>query len=182
MEKENTKNIEEEIRQFKLHKIQIVESKIREYENTFIAIKENVVIKFSKNISSNILRVIFTLITITLLLFGIGLLFPEQLIKLLEENGDMFNDSEKRELIIGLPFLGYFIISISILFGFVSSLLKKNINKRNTIYKLSKLLNEVINYMDENLKEDKKKYEYYVDSIAEIEDKKKESNNKTTQQ
>ena len=43
---------------------------------------------------------------------------------------------------------------------------------------LTKLTDEVIYYMHENVKEEKKKYEYFVDSIAEIE----ASKENTTQQ
>ena len=179
MENESTKKIEEEIRQHKLYKIQIVEAKIREYENTFIEIKENVVLKFTKNASSNILRIIFFLLTVSLFLIGIVFLFPEQLISFFENNGEYYSLEDKKNLVLILPYMGYVLISLSILLRFISSLLKKNIKKRNTIYKMSKLISEVIDYMDNNVKEDKMKYEYFVDSAAEIEIRK---NNITTKQ
>lgn len=182
MENNNKKKIEEEIRQYKLFKIQTVEAKIREYENTFNKIKENIVVKFTKNASSNLIRILILLITIVLLLFGIFFLFPEQIIKIMEENGEFFSEQEKNDTMLILPYLGYILISISVIFGIISSLLKKNIRKRNTIYNLSKLIKEVIDYMDENVKDDKKKYEYFVDSVAEIESKRMNNNNNTTQQ
>lgn len=114
-----------------------------------------------------------------MLLFGIFFLFPEQIIKIMVENGEYFSEQEKNNTVLMLPYLGYILISISVILGIISSLLKKNIRKRNTIYNLSKLLKEVIDYMGENVKEDKKKYEYFVDSVAEIESKKR---NNTTQQ
>lgn len=179
MENDNTKKIEEEVRQYKLYKIQTVNAKIREYENTFNTIKENIVIKFTKNASLNILRIILLLATIALFLIGILFLFPEQIIKIMEQNGEYFSVQEKSDFILTTPYLGYILISISILFSFISLLLKKNIRKRNTIYNLSKLIKEVIDYMDANVKEDKKKYEYFVDSAADIENRK--NNNNTTQ-
>ena len=179
MENNNTKKIEEEIRQYKLYKIQIVEVKIREYKNTFNKIKENIIIKFTKNVSSNILRIIFLLVTISLLVIGLFFIFPEQIIKMMEENGGFSSEQEKKEFILTTPYIGYILITISMFFSFISILLKKNIRKRNTIYNLSKLINEVIDYMDDNVKEDKKKYEYFVDSAADIENRR--NSNTTTQ-
>lgn len=178
MEDDNIKKIQEEIRQYKLYKIQTIESTIREYENTFNFIKENIVIKFTKNASSNILRIIFFLVTLVLFLIGVSFLFPGYLIQLMNESEGNFIETEKNEFSLIAPYFGYVLISISILFGFISSLLKKNIRKRNTIYNLSQLVKEVIDYMDENVKEDKKKYEYFVDSSAEIEHRRK--NNEAT--
>jgi len=78
-----------------------------------------------------------------------------------------------------MPYLGYILISLSLLFYFISLLLKKNIYKKNIIYNLSKLIKEAINYMSENVEKEIKKYEYFVDSIADI--KNRQKNNNTTQ-
>jgi len=58
MEDNNTKKIEEEIRQYKLFRIQTVKAKIREYENIFNKIKENIVIKFTKNATSSLIIIL----------------------------------------------------------------------------------------------------------------------------
>ena len=176
MDNNDTKKIEEEIRQYKLYKIQAVEAKIREYENTFNIIKENIVLKFTKNASANILRIILLFITIILLLVGILFLFPEQIIKIIEGNGEFISAQEKNDFISETPYIGYVLITLSLFFSLISLLLKKNIRKRNTIYNLSELLNEVIDYMDENVKEDKKKYEYFVDSNADMENRRNQNN------
>jgi len=170
----NIKRIEEEIRQYKLYKIQIDENRIREYSEVFDVINESVVMKFSKNASSNILRVVLFIITVVLLLFGIGLLFPEQILNVLEKSGEVLSESDKSEFINELRFFGYTLILLSTFFGVMSILLKKNIRKRNTIFELSKLLKEVIEYMNENVSEDKRKYEYFVDGLADIENRMKE--------
>ena len=182
MKKKNTKIIEEEIRQYKLYKIQIIESKIREYEDIFNTIKENVALKFTKNASSNIFRFLLIPITVILFLAGIYLLFPELVISLMERYGIEFSGVEKREYILKLPFIGYISLLMSIFLGITASLLKKNIRKRNTIYNLSKLLKDVIDYMNEDVNENKKKYEYFVDSMAEIENKKNAENKNTSQE
>lgn len=171
-ENKNENRIEEEIRQFKLYKIQHVEAKIREYNDTYNVIKENIVIRFTKNASSSILRLVLVLITLSLVLLGMMFLFPEVIIEILRGNGETFSDQDRMDLMVIGPYIGWFFMLIAFLFGIVAWLLKKNIKKRNTIYKLANLVEEVIEYMDENVKEDKKKYEYFVDSIAEIENKK----------
>lgn len=168
---DNNKNIEEEIRQFKLFKIQKDKAKIKEYEDTYDKIRENTVLRYTKNISSNILIILMVLLTITLFSIGVSFQFPEEMTKFMEENGERFSSQEKEENNIFFPFLGYFFIALSLVFGLIASLLKKNIRKRNTIYRLSHLVSDVIEHMSENVKEEKKRYEYYVDSSAEFESK-----------
>ena len=175
MENNSTQKIEEEIRQYKLYKIQIIEQKIRGYQDVFDKIKESVVIKFTKNATSNIIWIVLTIIAIMLFLVGVILLFPGQVISYLEDNGDLLSEIKVDSIQVFMPFFGYFIITISLFFEIIAVLLRKNVRKRNTIFDLSLLLKDVINYMKENNKEEKKKYEYFVDSIAEIENRKKES-------
>jgi hypothetical protein len=177
MENKGTKIIEEEIRQFKLYKIQLVEAKMREYGILFQEIKEHAAIKLTKNASSNFLRIILLTVTIAVFSAGFLLLFPDKMIEIFEGKGIYFSTQMKLDFKEAAPYLRYILFSISLLFGSISILLKKNIKKRNTIHDLSKLINEVINYMDDNVKEDKKKYEYFVDSAAEIENRQK--NNST---
>jgi len=105
-------------------------------------------------------------------MFGVFFLFPEQVIKVMERKGKFLSEQDKNGIMLILPYLGYVLISISVIFGIISLLLKKNIRKRNTIYNLSRLIKEGIDYMNENVEEDKKKYAYFVDSIADIEKKK----------
>jgi hypothetical protein len=175
----NIKKIEEEIRQYKLYKIQTTESKIRGYEDIYSSIKENIVIKFTKNSFSSIIKLLLTIISIGLILLSFTLIFSEIAISLIEKNGEVLTQGDRNDMVSFFPYLGYFILGLGFLFGIVSTLLKKNNRKRTVIYKLSKLIDEVIYYMNENVKEEKKKYEYFVDSIAEIETKNKEN---TTQQ
>jgi len=164
----NAKKIEEEIRLYKLEKIQYVEDKIQEYNDVYHLIKENGLIKFTKNSTSNILRFILFLVTISLLIIGLFFVFPNQIISLIESNNDVINSTEKEDLKMILPFLGYILIGLSLILGFVSLLLKKNSVKRSVIYELSYLLDEVIGDMTKNLEDDKVKYAYFVDSIVDI--------------
>lgn len=173
MENDYAQRIEEDIRQYKLYKIQVVEAKVRDYKKAFHAIKENATIKFTKNASSNLLIVLFLLVAASTFGLGIVFLFPDQIIRLWEENGKFLSSQDKQYYALIITYLGYVLVSIGILFGFISSLLRKNIKKRNTIYNLSKLIRDVIDTMDDHVKEDKRKYKYFVDSAAEIEYKKR---------
>ena len=166
---DNIKKVEEEIRQYKLFKIQTTENKIRDYEVLYAIIKENIVIKFTKNSFSNIIRLALILISIGLIILSIILIFPEFAISIMENNGKVLSQAGRNKMIEIFPYLGYFILGLGLLLSSISYLLKKNNHKRSIIYKLSNLLDEIIKYMKENVKEEKKKYEYFVDSIAEIE-------------
>ena len=162
-----------------MYKIQTTENKIREYENIYSLIKENIIVKFTKNSFSNIFRLLLFIITIGLILLSFTLIFPEIAISLIEKTGKTMTQSNRNYMVEIFPYFGYFILGLGILFRIISVLLKKNNRKRTIIYELSKLIDEVIYYMNDNVKEEKKKYEYFVDNIAEIETKNKEN---TTQQ
>ena len=113
-----------------------------------------------------------TLISIGLIALSFILIFPEIAVSLIEKNGDVLTHAQREIFVKFFPFLGYFFLGLGLLFAIVSALLKKNNRKRSVIYELNKLIDEVIHYMDENVKEEKKKYEYFVDTISEIESSK----------
>lgn len=167
MEENNPNKIEEEIRQYKLYKIQIIENKIKEYDHVFNTIKENILSRYTKNLTSILLILFFWIMSGLLLLTGVSFLFPEQIAKLIMDSGSVY-PADVKELIVVLPFFGYSSLLLSFLFGGMAWLLRKNMLKKNTIFKLSKLVKDVIGYMDVNLEEDKKKYEYFVDSMADV--------------
>lgn len=173
----NTKQIEEEIRQYKLYKIQTTEQKIKEYEAEYNRIKQHLVIWYTKTISSSVLIWLFNLIGIVLFLIGVSFLFPEQLLTFTEVNEEQISETERNELMLTFPYMGYFIISLSVIFWMISFFIRRNSDKRKTIYKLEMLLTEIIGDMQRNNTEEKKKYEYFVDSVAEIEMKKNLKNN-----
>lgn len=168
--------IEQEIRKYKLSKIEKTENRIAEYSEVYDLIKENSLVKITKNSTSHVLRFILFLIATILLVLGIFCLFPEQIIDLIEDGGEKLSSSEKKEFNLIYPIFGYILIGLSLILGFVSVLLKKNITKRNVIFELSNLVDEVISYMSENVEEEKKKYEYFVDSIVDIGTKVAEKN------
>ncbi len=163
------KRINEELRQYKLFRIQEVESKLRRFKITYVEIKEHVAVRLSKNITSNIVRVILSLLAILFLSIGIMCFFPEKLIVLLKPGGLYLSVTEQKETILMSDFCKYLFISISFLLFFTSYLLRANIQKRNNVYSLSVLLKEVMDYMESSANGDKRKYEYFVDSLAEQE-------------
>lgn len=162
------KNIEEEIRQFKLYKIQVVEAQMRKYRELYEEIKEGIVIKFTKNASSNLLRLLLGILSLGFGILGVLLFFPEIISRLfiLESQGGSFFNITFFET--AGHYIGFFMLFVSLIILALALLLKKNIRKRNKIYELSNLVTEVIDYMDKNVKDDKMKYEYFVDSAAEF--------------
>jgi len=167
--------INEELRQYKLFKIQETESKLRRFRKTYSEIKQHIFIKFSKNITSNILQIPIILLFIICLTTGILLLFPNSIIDIMKSNEMSLTQADQEEFLITSRFLAYFLLGLSSLFAFISYLLKLNNRKRNNIFNLSKLLEEVMTYMENSSNDEKRKYEYFVDSIAE-----KERMNKNT--
>ncbi len=161
--------VDEALRQYKLFKIQETESKLRRFKKVYYEIKEHSLIKFTKNASSNLISYFIFIISLSLLILGIMFFFPNDVLNFMESTGESLSLTEKKEFTEFFNFLKYFFICTSLLFGFMGYLLKLNNKKRNNIYNLSKLLEEVMGYMENSAREDKKKYEYFVDSIAEKE-------------
>lgn len=153
-------NIDEELRQYKLFKIQETVSKLKRFEKKYIEIKERLVIKVSKNISSNIIRFLLIIISILFFITGIILLFPEKIIESKEINFTL----DGKVIIL---YCAISLIVFSILFIIISYLLRLNNKKRNSIYSLAELLEEVMVYMRKSRDEDKVKYEQFVDLMAE---------------
>lgn len=168
--------INEELRQYKLFKIEETESKLKRFRKIYTEIKQHFIVTFSKNASSNIFRLVLGIISFVLIILGVLCFFPEQFINLIESEGEQLTHFEKNEITDNFYILNYFFIGFGILLWFVSLLLKKNNKKRNTIHSLSKLLEEIMAYMESASEEEKRKYEYFVDSIAE----KKQLKNNTT--
>lgn len=161
--------INEELRQYKLFKIQETESKLRKFKTVYEDIKEHFVIKFSKNASSNIFRIVLIIISTLFLILGLISFFPNQIIQFLESEGEVFSTTEKEDFILNFDVFKYTFLGLSIFFGFISYLLKLNNQKRNTIHSLSKLLEEVMDFMENSSNDEKRKYEHFVDSLAERE-------------
>ncbi len=167
MEYNYRQKTEELLRQKKLYKIQVVEAKIREYRKVFSDIKEHGIIKFSKNTTLHILKLSVDVFIGLLILTGVFCLFPLEISVFINPNTALSLENDP-ELISALSYMGYALFILSIPFMIISYLLKKNIQKRNTIYRLSKLVNEVIDYMEEDTKSEKQKYEYFIDTMAEL--------------
>jgi len=167
------KRINEELRQYKLFKIQETESKLRRFQQTHSEIKESYTIKVSKNVTSNILRIVLALLAVIILILSIICFFSGNLIDFLESKGEFISIQEKENAIYELNIYKYFFISLTIILVFTGYLLRLNNRKRNSVYSLSILLEEVMEYMENSSNDDKRKYEYFVDSLAEQEKIKK---------
>lgn len=181
MDNSYSKKIEEDIRQHKLYNIQVVEQQIREYQKAFDSIKEKDVVKLTKNATSVVMRVLLTILTVVFVLAGLFFLFPDLIIHFLEESGEFLTVQEKNNIVQTTSIIGMLLIVSGSSMGFLSIMLKKYKRKRNTLYDLSKLMKSVIGYMNENVKEEKKQYESFVDGIAHM-NRSKEEYRRSTQQ
>ncbi|GGZ60850.1 hypothetical protein [Mesonia mobilis] len=160
-------HIEEEVEQFKIAKIAETELKLEQFQNAYQEINENIAIKISKNATFNLFRVVFILLSLFLFALGVYCFFPGEFILLMEENGESFNSEEKNIIVLVFKALRYVFFSTAVVLYFVSYLLKLNNRKRNTIYSLSHLLEEMISFLDKSSKDEKIKYEQYLDYLAE---------------
>lgn len=159
--------VDEEIRQYKLFKIQEAEVKLKKYKKKYEAIKEHVVIKFSKNLTSNILKIVIILLSVFFFSFSVLCFFPNAFISIIEINAKSFTSLEKSEFIEVANIFKYVFIVISLFLYLISYLLKVNNRKRNSIYSLAILLEEVMDFVENTRDDDKRKYEQFVELIAE---------------
>lgn len=165
--------INEELRQYKLFKIQETESKLRKFTSVYEEIKQHFVVKFSKNASSNLVRIALGVLVLLFFVLGIACFFPDAIIDFVQTNNLPYTQSEIIQMRQELNIFKYIFLGLAVFFWFIGVLLRKNNKKRNTIHSLSKLLEEVMDYMETSSAEEKRKYEYFVDSLAEKEQIKK---------
>ena len=166
-------SIEQEIRQYKMDRIVKAEKQLENYRKVYHEIKENIVVTLTKYSGSVIMNVVLFILLIVLFLLAILFLFPSEIITLLEAEGESFTKEEKAYFISNLRYLRYLLFGIGFLLILLRVVIKSNNNKRLVISNLSDLMTEVIENMDENLKEDKKKYEYFIEGLGTINHKDK---------
>ena len=90
---------------------------------------------------------------------------------------DHFLLQKKKGIVIIFRYLRFLFLAIAAIFYLLSYLLKLNNRKRNTIYSLSHLLEEMITYLEKSSDEEKRKYEQYVDFLAKKERSSSTKNN-----
>lgn len=159
--------VDEEIRQYKLFKIQEAEVKLKRYKKKYEDIKEHVVIKFSKNLTSNILKIVIILLSVFFFSLSVLCFFPNAFMGLSEIIVDSITSFEKYKFMKYANIFKYVFIVISLFLYFISYLLKVNNRKRNSIYSLAILLEEVMDFVENTRDDDKRKYEQFVELIAE---------------
>ncbi|MBI9034969.1 MAG: hypothetical protein JEZ03_10910 [Bacteroidales bacterium] len=160
-------DLNEELRQYKLFRIQQTEEKLNRFQEVYEDIKQSIVIKISKNIGSNIIKYMVFIIAVLLMVLGIVCHFPEAIVNSMEPDGVGFSYQEKEDLETMIPYFTFVFYGFAALFLFIAWLIKLNTHKRNSLYGVSTLLSEVMTYMETSNKEEKQKYEYFVDAIHE---------------
>lgn len=157
--------INEELRQYKLARIQEGEIRNERFQAAYDQIRESVIIKVSKNASSNIFRIASGLISFFTFLIGISFIFPQSL-------NEFFNLSvwpEYEGMLNEAKGVAYFFFIVSSVFFLIGYLLKVNNRERTQLYSVSILLEEVMEYLKTSTEEEKRKYEFFLDHFAELE-------------
>ena len=116
------------------------------YKNSYKEIKEGTVSRFAKNTTLGAFKV--TTYFAVVLAFVISILF------FVEYNENSLDESKIAGII--------FIFIGLILFAF-AKIIKSNIKKRNQISKLSKLLEDMVVFVENSNSEERKRFEYLLD-------------------
>lgn len=157
--------ITEEIRNYKLYKIQITDQKIREFENTFKKIEEKSIFKSIKDFSLNSFKIILLLLSILTVSFSIIFFFPELIISIIEKSTkSSLSQDNKTILLLNHNIFSYIFFSTSIILFILTYTVNKNIKNRNYTFKLHQLTNDIINHLKDISKDEKTKYEAYVEN------------------
>lgn len=158
--------IKEEIRNYKLYKIQITDQKIREFENTFKKIEEKSIFRSIKDFSLNSFRIILLLLSILTVSFSLIFFFPELIVTIIEKStkSSLTQDS-KTILLLNHNVFSYIFFSTSMVLFILTYTVNKNIKNRNYTFKLHQLTSDIINHLKDISKDEKTKYEAYVENI-----------------
>lgn len=158
--------IKEEIRNYKLYKIQITDQKIREFENTFKKIEEKSIFRSIKDFSLNSFRIILLLLSILTVSFSLIFFFPELIVTIIEKStkSSLTQDS-KTILLLNHNVFSYIFFSTSMVLFILTYTVNKNIKNRNYTFKLHQLTSDIISHLKDISKDEKTKYEAYVENI-----------------
>lgn len=168
----------EELKNYKLFRIQETEAKLKRFRRAYLETREHEIVKLSKNITSDIIRIPLLLLALACLIFGVFLFLLDLFIDIMPLSLTLFFDLDEKVFLVLLKVTSYFLIILSMLFGFICYLLNSINKKRNSLYNLSKLFEEVMSYMEKSSFDEKRKYEYFVDSMGEKERMKKDTGQK----
>ncbi|WP_438962205.1 hypothetical protein [Nonlabens sp.] len=156
-------NVVEEIRQEKINAIEVAKEKNKQFEEAYHQIYQHKIVKISKNVSFGMVRVLLIVIAVILFVAALFCFFPGAFITAMEESGEYLTQTDKEEISLLLLVIGLIIITLSLFHLFLAYVIKSNNKKRTIIFKLSGLLEEILEYQENDIKEQKKRYEVYVD-------------------
>lgn len=152
-------NIYQEIKELKLYKIQILEDKAGEFGQKYRLIKKNAMIRVSSNLFSNAMRFILSIFCFGFILFTLMSFFPHETILIMEKYQLNISQTNNQELIQYADLSKYISLFMAFLFYRMGRLIKKNIQLKNTMSKLSELVDEMIDCLDTETAEEKRRYE-----------------------
>ncbi len=147
------------LKNFKQFEISEEKTKIEEYKLAYEVIHENYPITVVKNVASSVTRIFLILIAISFFALTVFAFVP---------NGiqSTFKDMDPEQLPNLLSvLLGFSFLLVTIFAYFLRISMKKNHERRNVIYELSGLLEEVIEHAEYSLEDKTRRYETYVENL-----------------
>lgn len=147
------------LKKFKQFEISEEQAKIQEYKLAYEIIHENYPLTLAKNFASKVSRLLLFLISIAFFTLTVYAFIPKGF-------QNHFSDLTNAELLSVLSaFLGFSFLLIAICAYFLRISMKKNQERRNVIYELSGLLEDVIEHTEQSLEEKTRRYEMYVENL-----------------
>jgi len=165
---EQMSSIKEEIKELYLYKIQVFEDKTSEYRQKHKSIKENNLSRVSGNSSSMIMRIILGILCLGFIILSLMTLIPHELILIIREYPLNINKLSYEDLFKAIEISKYVFLFLSFIFYRMGRLIKKNLQKKKIICKLSKLTDELIVFMDTEADHEKTRYEHLKDHSSDL--------------
>jgi len=147
------------LKNFKQFEINEEKAKIAEYKLAYEIIHENYPITVVKNVASKTTRILLILVTVLFFALTIFAFVP---------NGiqNFFKDIDAEQLPNLLSvLLGFSFLLITIFAYCLRISMKKNHQRRNVIYELSCLLEEVVEHAEYSVDDKTRRYEMYVENL-----------------
>lgn len=162
-------NMKEDIKHQKLYKIQEAQAKINDYQIIYDQIKESSFVKISRNATSKVSLYIVRILSGLFLLTSFIFVYGEFIYKRFEFNSEIFIINELKSL-SNETAIFFLLLSLllSLLLFTLGYLIKENIKKRKILSSLTVLVEDMMKYMEKVSREEKIRYEHYIDFEAEM--------------
>ena len=161
-------SIKEEIRELNLYRIQVFEEKTSEYRQKHKSIKKNASDRVSGIYSAMFMRLILGILCLGFIILSVIAFLPHELILFIRKYPLKINQISYDELYQAIEMAKYAFLFIALIFYRMGRLIKKNLQKKDTIYKLSKLNDELISFMDTEADREKTRNEFFREASSKL--------------